>query len=458
MLVIIGGGWAGLACAAALKHRTSQPICIFEAAPSLGGRARGLIWNDRSIDNGQHLTIGAYRQTFALLQAAGAPAWVKAPLNWCGVGRHTAIEQQWPVPSLAWPGRALFAAIPGCGPKGWPNTWRLSMAQTLFSLHRQSWMLPDALQSGASGLSVAQWLAQRRVPQGLIDHFWRPFTEGALNTELETARPSTMIRVLRDSLAGPAGACDVWVPRDNLSIDGVEPIAAWLTREGVRIKSGHRVQSIVPIEGQRWQVALSANPAQPPVAADAVVIALPFHASERLWSDSALTPTAASRRWGRLQHRAITTIWIALTKEQENMLSHLPPWFVLNPVAGLPHHGQVAVRRAGTLGVVMSAQHPDQPRQDREHIASQLALQLGQQLNLSYSLDDTKWITEKTATWACTVDAPSPTEDEQLGRTGMPGLFRCADDLVEHYPATIESAVRSAENTATEVIRFLSAR
>ncbi len=458
MLVIIGGGWAGLACAAALSRRTSQPISIFEAAPSLGGRARGLLWNDRTIDNGQHLTIGAYRQTCALLQAAGAPGWITTPLNWCGVGRHAAIEQQWPVPSQSWPGRALRAAIPGCGPKGWPPAWRLSMAQTLFALHRQGWALPHASQYGTADQSVAQWLARRHVPQGLTQHFWQPFTEGALNTELATARASTMIRVLRDSLAGPAGACDVLVPRHNLSIDGVEPIAAWLGRQGVKIELGHRVHAITPVDGGRWHVTRSANPATPPVAADAVVIALPSRASMRLWKDSALTPTAASRRWGQLEHRAITTIWIALTKEQDNALSHLPPWFVLNPVAGLPHCGQVAVRRADTLGVVISAQKPHQPDQDREHLASQLALQLRQQLHLVYSPSNTKWITEKAATWACTVDSPPPTQDEQLGKTGLPGLFRCADDLVEHYPATIESAVQSAEAAANEVIGFLSAR
>jgi predicted NAD/FAD-dependent oxidoreductase len=458
MLVIIGGGWAGLACAAALRRRTSEPICLFEAAPSLGGRARGLIWNDRTIDNGQHLTIGAYRQTFALLQAAGAPGWIRTPLNWCGVGRHAAIAQHWPVPSRAWPGRALWAGIPGFGPRGWPHAWRLSMARTLFALHRQGWMLPDVSRHGLANQSVGQWLAQQRVPLGLIEHFWQPFTEGALNTEVATARACTMIRVLRDSLAGPAGACDVLVPRRNLSMDGVEPIAAWLTDQGVRIELGHRVHAITPAAGGRWHVTVSANPATPPIAANAVVIALPFHASERLWADSALTPTAASRRWSQLEHRAITTIWIALTSEQENKLSHLPPWFVLNPVAGLPHCGQVAVRRAGTLGVVISAQKPHRPDQGREHIASQLALQLQQQLNLVYSPGDTKWITEKTATWACTVNAPLPTTDEQLGKTGLPGLFRCADDLVEHYPATIESAVRSAEATANEVMGFLSAR
>ena len=458
MLAIIGGGWAGLACAAALRHRTSQPIVIFEAAPNLGGRARGLIWNDRTIDNGQHLTIGAYRQTFGLLQAAGAPAWIKTPLNWCGVGRNAAIAQQWRVPSLAWPWRALWAAIPGCGPKGWPQAWRLSMARTLFALHRQGWRLDRASHARPAVQSVAGWLAQQRVPQGLIEHFWQPFTEGALNTELATARASTMVRVLRDSLAGPAGACDVLVPRQNLSIDGVEPIAAWLGQKGVRIELGHRVQSITPIGGGRWHVAHSAGQENLPIAADAVVIALPFHASERLWSDSALTPTAASRRWEKLEHRAITTIWIALTQAQENALSQLPPWFVLNRVAGLPHCGQVAVRRAGALGVVISAQNLHLPDQDREHIASQLALQLQHQLNLTYSPHDTKWITEKTATWACTVDAPPPTDDEQMGKTGLPGLFRCADDLVEHYPATIESAVRSAQATAAEVSRFLSAR
>ena len=458
MLIIIGGGWAGLACAAALKRHASQPICIFEAAPRLGGRARGLLWSDRNIDNGQHLTIGAYERTLALLRAAGAPAWIRTPLNWCGLGRDAKIEQQWRVPSLAWPGRALWAAIPGLGPQGWPRAWRLSMAQTLIALHRQGWTLPDPSRADSENQSVARWLSQRRVPLGLIQHFWQPLTEGALNTELETARASTLIRVLRDSLAGPAGACDVLVPRHNLSIDGVEPIAAWLARQGVKIESGHRVKYVKPTEAGRWQVELVASGTQRSIAADAVIMALPFHASQRLWSDSALALTAASRRWSRLDHRAITTIWIALTEEQEQRLSHLPKWFVLNAIAGLPHCGQVVVRRERTLGVVISAQNAIRSDQDRDRIASQLAIQLRQQLKLEYSACDTKWITEKTATWACTVDAPQPSLDEQEGQTGLPGLFRCADDLVAHYPATIESAVRSAEATADGVIRFLSGR
>ena len=89
-IAIIGGGWSGLACAVTLRQRSDTPITLFESAPALGGRARGLIWEGLPIDNGQHLTIGAYRATFDLLASVGAPAWRSEPLRWSGVGHNLA--------------------------------------------------------------------------------------------------------------------------------------------------------------------------------------------------------------------------------------------------------------------------------------------------------------------------------------------------------------------------------
>ena len=58
-VAVIGGGCAGLAAAARLAE-ANIPITLFEAAPQLGGRARGLSWKGLRLDNGQHILLGAY--------------------------------------------------------------------------------------------------------------------------------------------------------------------------------------------------------------------------------------------------------------------------------------------------------------------------------------------------------------------------------------------------------------
>jgi len=90
-IAIIGGGWAGLSCAHALKQRKnpSAEIWLFEASPHAGGRARGIGWEtelgETAVDNGQHLLIGAYSQTWQLLRDAGVlleRAWSDSVLHW----------------------------------------------------------------------------------------------------------------------------------------------------------------------------------------------------------------------------------------------------------------------------------------------------------------------------------------------------------------------------------------
>jgi uncharacterized protein with NAD-binding domain and iron-sulfur cluster len=73
-VAIIGAGWAGLAAAIDLTQKGAQ-VTVFEAAPQAGGRARTVRWKSEGqtleIDNGQHILIGAYRKTLALLRQIG---------------------------------------------------------------------------------------------------------------------------------------------------------------------------------------------------------------------------------------------------------------------------------------------------------------------------------------------------------------------------------------------------
>ena len=71
-LTIVGAGWAGLA-AAVTAIQEGWHVRLFEATHTPGGRARSLpqSFAGQPLDNGQHILIGAYRDTLALMRAVG---------------------------------------------------------------------------------------------------------------------------------------------------------------------------------------------------------------------------------------------------------------------------------------------------------------------------------------------------------------------------------------------------
>ena len=66
-IVIIGAGWSGLSAACYLANH-NHSVTIYESAKQLGGRARSIQIDNLHVDNGQHLLIGAYHETLALMQ------------------------------------------------------------------------------------------------------------------------------------------------------------------------------------------------------------------------------------------------------------------------------------------------------------------------------------------------------------------------------------------------------
>ena len=69
-IIIAGAGWAGLAAGVELS-RHNIPVMVVESAKQIGGRARSLTLDGITLDNGQHLMIGAYRQLLELLSIMG---------------------------------------------------------------------------------------------------------------------------------------------------------------------------------------------------------------------------------------------------------------------------------------------------------------------------------------------------------------------------------------------------
>ena len=69
-VAVVGAGWAGLAAAVRATEQ-GHAVTLFEMAAHVGGRARSVAHGGQTMDNGQHILIGAYRHTLALMRTVG---------------------------------------------------------------------------------------------------------------------------------------------------------------------------------------------------------------------------------------------------------------------------------------------------------------------------------------------------------------------------------------------------
>ena len=72
-VVVVGAGFAGLSAAVRLASHGVR-VVVLEARARLGGRATAFTDRDTGelVDNGQHVLLGCYTETFAFLQEIGA--------------------------------------------------------------------------------------------------------------------------------------------------------------------------------------------------------------------------------------------------------------------------------------------------------------------------------------------------------------------------------------------------
>ena len=70
-VAVAGAGWAGLSAAVELAS-AGVSVDVFEAARVAGGRARRVTLDGVELDNGQHILLGAYRETLRVIRLAGA--------------------------------------------------------------------------------------------------------------------------------------------------------------------------------------------------------------------------------------------------------------------------------------------------------------------------------------------------------------------------------------------------
>jgi hydroxysqualene dehydroxylase len=282
-VAVVGGGWAGIAAAveaASQGHR----VTLFETAAQLGGRARSVDAGERVLDNGQHILIGAYRDTLQLMRRVGvdpAAVLLRQPLRLpYPDGSGLCLPAGRPVPAFV---RGVL------GYRGWPWAARSAVLVQAGVWLAQGFRCPPQQ-------SVQQ--LTHRLPRVVREELIEPLCVAALNTPAAQASAQVFLRVLKDALFGGPGCADLLLPRAPLRQLLPGPASEWLTRHGVDLRLGERAQALTA-NGRRWRIN--------GLDFDAAVLACSASEAARLVQPVA---PAWSGTAGRFDYEPIVTVYV----------------------------------------------------------------------------------------------------------------------------------------------------
>jgi squalene-associated FAD-dependent desaturase len=423
-ILVVGGGWSGLAAAVRLSQQ-GHPVQLLESAKQLGGRARSVNWQGLEIDNGQHLLIGAYQHTLSLLETLGAEEntlFLRRPLNleikdpdYPSLRLNAGKLLPWPL-SLLW---SLYRE----------NS--LSVTQQILRLTFQAHRF-----NSQQDCSVASWLSQHKQSERLTRQLWEPLCLATLNTPLSTASAAVFATVLKDTFRRRRDS-DLLIPLQPLGKTLPAFAERYLKAHGSKLRLQQRVSELVIGEKRITGVVTQQGEF---IQAQHVIMATPVDISRQLLTPHLQLPDMGSH--------PIVTVY----------LQYSPDTTLHSPVIGLSGALSQWVferhdLRPGLISVVISGPGEHQ-LWDKRVLCEQVAQELQQNLPGIESLPTESWvIREKKATFASTVDIQ---RQRPNNRTEITGLWLAGDYVANRYPATLEGAVLNGEQTAMQLMEHLA--
>ncbi len=456
-VVVVGGGFAGLSAATALAEHGVR-VLVLEARPSLGGRATAFTdpGTGERVDNGQHVLLGCYHETFRFLRRIGTEADIFLQPNLQmdvvdSAGRSSRLA----CPALPAP-LHLLAGLMRWDALGWRD--RLAALRMAYRA------------APRDGETARHWLERLGQTPRLIDLLWEPLAVASLNEPIDVAAAAPLAVVLDRVLAGRRDVA-LGLARTPLDQLYAVPARAFIEARGGQVQSGAVAEISIsvaqpgrtPLPIDR-AVSLAAAPGGRPLPAVSVRV------GDHVWTPPVVIAAVA---WyalsGLFENRPpeLAATIDAAERTGASPIVTVNLWFD-RPVSsatfvGLPGRTMQWVfdKRAlfgestSHLSLVSSGAgaivgRGNQELTDLAMAELRAALPAVREAVLLRSVV----VREKRATFSV-----APGQPARPGTvTGVPGLLLAGDWIDTGLPATIEGAVVSGHRAAAEALRHLVAR
>jgi len=437
-VLVIGGGFAGLAAGVALAEGGCR-VRLLEQKPYLGGRARSFLdlTTGSVVDNGQHIFMGCYHSTIRFLSTIGTLDRVR-------------FQERLTVHFLDRDGRVSHLQCPDL-PSPWHVLLGVLRSESLtFREKLEVLRLGMALREtneakrGPKGLSVREWLTRLGQSKRLQRNFWDLLCIAAMNEDPEIANAALFERVLRRALFTSPADSRLGIARVGLSEVYVDAAADFIRAKGGRVECGRGVSGLLVSEGQCRGVLLSTGEQ---IEAESVVSAV------ACFQLAGLLP-------GDLLRREPFVAALILLRPAPIISINL--WFD-RPITDLDfaglrgatmqwlfNKGKISEQSDGYVSLVLSGAYRHIATSKEELLATALRefgdfFPEARQARLLHSLV----IKERFATFSPTCEAEAL---RPATRTPIRGLFLAGDWTATGLPATIEGAVQSGYAAAHAVL------
>jgi squalene-associated FAD-dependent desaturase len=274
-ILIIGGGWAGIAAAVEAAECGHQ-VLLVEERPYLGGRARSFIDRESGhhIDNGQHVMMGCYSAFLHVLHVLKTDHLLE-PQRALSVSFIDPSTIKHVLDASALPGKLGVVA----------GLLRLSGVRFGSRLACVGLAIRIALgRATGTGLTCLDFLQQQGQPDDIITRFWEPLVLATLNAPLEKASAELLVAVMRLAFLGSRDESSLLIPTCGLS-DLIEPLPTWIHSHGGSVHLSTSVDRL-DVQNHRCRQAILSDGSVHDV--DAVVSCIPQRALGRLCDASAI--------------------------------------------------------------------------------------------------------------------------------------------------------------------------
>lgn len=433
-ILIIGGGFAGLAAGVELSERPAS-VVILERRGHLGGRAYSFTDQPTGdvVDNGQHLFMGCYQHTIAFLKRIGCLdrlAFQDRPrVDFLDRDHgYTSFE----CPPLPAPLHAVAGLL---RMRGITLGDKLRVANVGRAIRQNG-------KAGADSLTVKEWLASLGQSERICERFWYPMAIATLNEDPQVASARMLKVVLKEAFGAGRRATSIGIARVGLSELYTEGAKAFIESRGGEVRTSATVERLL-IDGKRI-VAVELKDGER-LEADAVISAVPHPALLKMLPDELRAGEFAALE--KLHAAPIVSInlWFdrgVFDRQFVGLIGTRSQWLFNKNLIVKPS------QLSNQIAVIISAAHAFVDW-TKEQLVEMALGELHELLPESRAaqLLHSRIVKEREATLSHTLDSdnlrPGP-------RTSLENLILAGGWTATGLPDTIESAVLSG-HTAAEI-------